>query len=275
MELMKKLFKFYVFSNLHVAFAGFCLTRIAEIRLGLKAGYTPYFVFFSIVISYNFIRYYEIKTNRLIWLKSWFKNHLNYISILALFSFIGVVFLIISQRIIFNAVLTLIPFALMTFFYVIPLVKIGGKEISFRNFPGVKIFSIAIAWAGVTVLFPVINDQLRVSSLVWLYCGQQFFFLMAYTIPFDIRDVNSDDVTLKTLPQVLGVHKSKLFGIFCILLFLLINYINYQEVSLSELLISLLLGIFMLFSSSKRNRIYTGFWVEATPIIWLALILLF
>ena len=72
MQLLKRIFDFYIYSNIHVALAGFCITKITLIKFGNVESYTPYFVALSILVSYNFIRYYEIKTSHLTWFKSWF-----------------------------------------------------------------------------------------------------------------------------------------------------------------------------------------------------------
>jgi len=51
MRLFKKLVNFYIFSNIHVALAGFSLTKITLINFGIADGLTPLFVAFSILIS--------------------------------------------------------------------------------------------------------------------------------------------------------------------------------------------------------------------------------
>ena len=75
MQFLKKILDFYIFSNIHVAVAGFCITKITMIKYGIDQSYTPIFVGLSIIISYNFIRFYEIKTGRLNWFKSWYFEH--------------------------------------------------------------------------------------------------------------------------------------------------------------------------------------------------------
>ena len=150
----------------------------------------------------------------------------------------------------------------MTLFYVIPLFKNEKIEVSFRNFPGIKIFSIAISWAAICVLFPLNEVGIALDKTVWIEFFQRFFILIAITIPFDIRDVNSDSVALKTLPQVFGVKASKLFGLNLLLLFVLLTFFkeNYLSVELYiNIVISIITGLFLWFSSVEKIEILYKF----------------
>lgn len=276
MQLFKKLVDFYIFSNIHVALAGFSLTKITLINFGIADRLTPLFVAFSILISYNFIRFYEIKNNRLNWFKDWFFMNLREILLLMILSILGLTFILFFTDFNLNSLLILFPFAFMTFFYAIPIVKIGKLEVSFRNFPMVKIFSIAIAWAGISVFFPLYEANLQFTSAVYLEFFQRILFLLAITIPFDIRDVNTDSKSLKTLPQFIGITSSKVLGILLLFGFVLLEIFkeNFTYIGfLIVLIISMITGIFLWFSSPKRPRYYTSFWVESIPVIWLGLLI--
>ena len=276
MRLFKKLVDFYIFSNIHVALAGFSLTKITLINFGIADRLTPLFVAFSILISYNFIRFYEIKNNRLNWFKDWFFMNLREILLLMMLSILGLTFILFFTDFNLNSLLILFPFAFMTFFYAIPIVKIGKFEVSFRNFPMVKIFSIAIAWAGISVFFPLYEANLQFTSAVYLEFFQRILFLLAITIPFDIRDVNTDSKSLKTLPQFIGITSSKVLGILLLFGFVLLEIFkeNFTYIGfLIVLIISMITGIFLWFSSPKRPRYYTSFWVESIPVIWLGLLI--
>jgi hypothetical protein len=276
MQLIKSLFKFYVFANIHVAVAGFCLTQITIEKLNLKSPIASYFVAFSIVISYNFIRYYEIKTNRILWFRDWFysnKRSILVVTIIAAILLLNVIFLTNFNQ---KSLQIVIPFAIITFFYVIPLIRIGQNIFTFRNFPSIKIFSIAVAWAGITVIFPAAENSVPFSSTLFLMFMQQILFVTTWTIPFDIRDVNTDESALKTLPQLLGIFKTKVLATMLLVAVLIIEiFVNGLKSDYLKVLIiiSVLLLISVWLASEKRNRMYTAFWVESIPIIWLALII--
>lgn len=276
MRLSKKIVDFYIFSNIHVALAGFSMTKITLINFGITGILTPLFVAFSILISYNFIRFYEIKNNRLIWFKDWFFINIKGILLLIFLSILGLATILFFTDFNLKSLLILFPFAFMTFFYAIPLFKIGKLEVSFRNFPMVKIFSIVLSWAGISVFFPLYEADFQFNSAVYIEFMQRIFILLAITIPFDIRDVKADSKTLKTLPQIMGINPSKVFGILLLFGFVLLEIFkeNFTYVGfLIVLIISIITGLFLLFSSPKRSRFYTSFWVESVPVIWLGLLI--
>ncbi len=278
MQFLKKIVNFYIFSNIHVALAGYCITKITVLKYGIQQSYVPFFVAVSIIISYSFIRFIELKSNKLNWLKDWFYYNIKSILILCVTCGVLLLFIVFFTGFNRNSLLTLFPFALMTFFYVIPIFKIKNLEFSFRNFPAVKIFSIAFAWAGITVLFPLNEANVNFSFDVFLDFIQRFALLIVITLPFDIRDLKSDPENLKTLPQVLGVKASKFIGVFLLVFTVGLEFLKnvFVENNLIELLIiSFIIGLFLWFSSEKKSRYYTSFWVESIPVYWLILVVYF
>lgn len=275
---LKKIVNFYILSNIHVAIAGFCITEITLLKFGLQRHSASIFVFFSILLSYNFIRFYEMKTHKLKGLKNWFLTNKIGIIILYAISFFCLSYLMFFSDFNMKSLIVLLPFAFATFFYVMPLYKTKGMEISFRNFPGIKIFSIAISWAGISVLFPLYEAGFTIDKYIFLEFFQRICILIAYTIPFDIRDVNSDDISLKTLPQLFGIKKTKKIGYVMLVIFILLELLNHNlkiELLFATISIAIIIALFLKFSSPLKSRIYTSFWVESVPIFWLGFIYLF
>lgn len=276
MQLFKKILDFYIFSNIHVALAGFSMTKITLLNFGIESNLTPLFVAFSIVISYNFIRYYEIKLNRLNWFKSWFFINFKKIVALTILSILALVYMLFFADFNLKSLAILFPFAFMTFFYAIPLFRNGKLEISFRNFPAIKIFSIVVAWAGISVFFPLYEANYYFNSAVYLEFFQRILILLAITIPFDIRDVAADSKSLKTLPQIFGITNSKILGTLLLFGFVLLEIFKENFTYLDLLIVSLISfisALFLWFSSPKKSRYYTSFWVESIPIVWLGLLI--
>ncbi|GGK56869.1 hypothetical protein GCM10007963_26350 [Lutibacter litoralis] len=263
---------------MHVALAGFCITKITLLKFGYSENLTPLFVAFSVIVSYNFIRLYEIKYDRLNWLKKWFFKHKLQLLVLAVLASLGLVFNVFFTNFNKQSIYILFPFVFMTFFYVIPLFKIGKIEVSFRNFPAIKILSIAISWAGISVLFPLFEVGYSFTNAVYLEFFQRILFVIAITIPFDIRDVRTDSKALKTLPQLIGVKRSKYLGIGLLSIFITIDFFKLATSKL-ELIVTICVAIistlFLMFSSEHNSRYYSSFWVESIPIIWFVLIYLF
>jgi len=278
MNSLKKIFDFYIYSNIHVAIAGFCITKITLLKFGFYTNLVPLFVGLSIIVSYNFIRYFEIDSKRLGWFKRWVLQYKNKLVLLMTLSLLIGGYIIFFTGFNIKSLFILIPFGFMTLFYTIPLFKIGKLQVSFRNFPAIKIFSIAIAWSGITVLFPLSEVNYIFTTDVYIEFFQRILILIAITIPFDIRDIYLDDKKLKTLPQLLGVHYSKVMGTMLLFFFVLLgsNKTNYSNNNLLVDIIITLISLFFLWNSSpKKSRYYTSFFVEAIPILWFLIVLVF
>jgi len=268
-------FKAYIFSNVHVAIAGYCLTKITLLQYGFDTYISPLFVLFSIIFSYNFIRYLELETHEIDWFKEWYDQHKIGFFVLSVSALVGLVILVFSSSISIGSLLVLLPFLLPTFFYVIPLCKRRGVTFSFRDFPGVKIYSIALCWAGVTVFFPLLAVGFQLDSGVWWLFIQRVLILIVITIPFDIRDVKKDPPSLRTLPQLIGVGKSKGLALLLLCFFLLLSLYRGDSLSGSvdaDFLVAGITAFFVLFSSPKKSRYYTSFWVESIPVYWLMIL---
>ena len=270
MRLLKQWFSFYVFSNVHVAIAAYCLTKITFLEFGFQNEYLALFVFFSTILSYNLIRLFQLdKINSMtaIWIRA-NKKGLLVLNILALS---GIVYFAFKLSI--RGLLALLPFFIATVFYVLP---IKNKAIGLRQVPALKLILIAFSWVGITLYFPLQEvGHLDVSNQ-WLYFVQRLLFIIAITIPFDIRDAQFDLPELATLPQVFGVNKAKIVAVICMVLFILLSVFlkGKQSTFFYADLILMFISIgLILYCNQNRNRFYTTFWIEALPILWYLLYL--
>ncbi|MCD6544919.1 MAG: hypothetical protein J7K34_10480 [Flavobacteriaceae bacterium] len=180
--------------------------------------------------------------------------------------------IVLTLKLKYQALLFLIPFALATIFYVIPF-TLQNKNL--RDIAGLKLFLITISWAGVTVLFPIMNNDFLLTKDVWIIFFQRFLFLFAVTIPFDIRDLKYDTPEMKTIPQIIGVKKSKLLGSILLLVFYLLDFFRFSTFEnsvLTTILITVLSLILLNLSTENKSKYYTSFWMESLPIIWFLLI---
>lgn len=162
-----------------------------------------------------------------------------------------------------------------TFFYVVPIPIM--KE-SLRNIPGIKLFLIAISFAGSTVFFPLVQNGISIGYNECIVFIQRFLFVVVITIPFDIRDIHCDDITMKTLPQSIGIKSAKIVGLLFGILFFILELFKETVVDINMyILFTIALGssIFLFFSKENQSKYYSAFWVESLPIIWWILILVF
>lgn len=274
MHLVQRVFDFYVFSNIHVAIATFCLAKITLLTFEQQENKVPFFIFFATIVAYNFIRSYRNFKEKSSF-SDWMDVNKNAILFITILSFVIMSFVAFKLNI--KALISLIPFSLFTLFYVIPLKGITKNNISLRMISGIKIFIIAFCWAGITVLLPLINYEVSFSMDVWVVFLQRFLFILVITIPFDIRDLGHDEDTLKTIPQVLGLQNAKRLGLLLLMLFLGLTFlrssITHSQIRI-ELIIAVISLLFLIKSKATQSKYYSSFFVESIPIIWLLLILL-
>ena len=88
--------------------------------------------------------------------------------------------------------------------------------------------------------------------------------------------MNFDNVNLKTLPQYIGIQKSKVVGLFSLMLFLGLEiFKNPIDRNFRINLIVALLSLFFLMKATQnQNKYYSSFFVESLPIVWFVLILI-
>jgi len=275
MQMVKRIFDFYIFSNIHVAFAVFSLTKITLLTYNIDSNLLPLFVFFSTLASYNFIRLYKIyKIKR--WFFKFIRDNKKKILVLTIVSALLAIYLGLSLN--RDALLALLPFGLFTLFYVVPIPIRRNSTLALRKVAFLKLFLIAFSWAGVTVLIPLVNYDIDIQfNNELIIFVQRFLFVIVITIPFDIRDMNFDDTRIKTLPQVISIQKSKVFGLFLLMVFMGLEFLKIpnEEVQFSIHLIIALLSLLLLFRATVlQGRYYSAFFVESLPIVWLLLVVL-
>lgn len=272
MKVLKRSFAFYVFGNIHVGLAAYSLTKITLLLFDINNQGLANFIFFSTVLAYNFIRFLQIeKINSMmsIWIRA-NKRSLIFLNGIAL---AGGTFYLLNFELF--EILVLIPFLLATIFYVLPF---KNKFTGLRNIPGLKLLLIAVTWAGLTAYLPLFSAHISDVRQMNLFVIQRLLFILAITIPFDIRDAQFDLPGLNTLPQVIGVNKAKIIALVALLLVIILDLLmNQKDVKyfMINLFIAILSMMMIAFSGTKRQRYYTTFWIEAIPILWYLLYLIF
>ncbi len=224
------------------------------------------FTFFGTIVCYNFVKYGVEAEKYLIVSNTYHKS----IQIFSFLCFIPALYFFAQlDTQIWTAVLLL---SLLSTLYAIPLLP---KTKNLRSLGGFKIYIVALVWVGFTVFLPISNVKMAISwDLGVLFC-QRFILVLVLLLPFEIRDLKWDSSALKTLPQVLGIDKTKKLGIVLTVLCFFLTFLK-DELYLMEiwtrLVISLVLvGVFLYGKNMQRNNL-VSFWVEGIPILWCGLL---
>lgn len=276
MKVLKQLFDFYINSSIHVALSVFSLTWITLLEYDI-----PYdevllsFVFFASISGYNFVKYFGIAKFHHRSLADWLKA----IQIFSFLCFIFMCYYALQLRI--NTIFFIAGLGLVTFFYAIPFLPkhlfLDSKN-NLRNVGGLKVYLIALVWAGVTVFLPIINNDYAVNTDVVITGIQRFVFIVVLMLPFEIRDLMYDSLKLATIPQKIGVKQTKIIGVVLLGLFLFLEFFKAGTTAKSllvSILISVVISLFLLYSKKEQGTYYSSFWVEGLPVSWLFLMLLF
>lgn len=171
------------------------------------------------------------------------------------------------------AQLTTIAFGALCVLYVIPIAK---EKTNLRNLAGVKIYIVSFCWAGITTLIPIINANLAIEADIVFKFLQRFILTLILILIFEINDLKYDDIRLKTVPQTIGVKKTKWFIYTLLIPFYTLEFLKnnyYPNQWLINLILVIIIFLFTYFASANRSKYYTLFWVESIPVFWYLLIL--
>jgi len=271
---LKQFLDFYLNSSIHVAFAVYALSVVTLKRFGVIYDVNVlFFNFFATITGYNFVKYFGIAKWHHRSLAKWLKV----IQVFSLLCFLLMCFFTLKLQ--EETLITIVIFAIITFLYAIPFLPKTwylDTQQNLRDISGLKVYVIALVWSGVTVVLPLVNNKVAFSETVIITVAQHFVFVMALMLPFEIRDLRYDSIKLATIPQKIGIKRTKVVGFGLVLLFYFLEYFKDNIQSnylLITFVISLMLAMFIYFSGNNRNKYYASFWVEALPIIWMLLML--
>lgn len=263
MKLLKQFFDFYIDASIHVALAVVSLLYVTDILLNIPIDiHLNYFIFFGTIGAYNFVKY-GVEAKKYILVVTGYHKIIQFLSMIALvIAFYHVSFLN-KNSFIFLAIMIL-----MTGLYAIPVLP---HTKNLRNLGGLKIFIVALVWAGVTVLMPAITASISISWDILIETLQRFLLVLILLVPFEIRDLAYDSPELKTMPQRFGVTNTKIFASFAVVIFYGLTFLK-ETFLLIDLIgkgiLFLTLGFCILFTNRKQSKYFSSFWVEAIPIFW-------
>ncbi|MBU2947585.1 hypothetical protein [Zobellia uliginosa] len=267
MNVLNRIFDFYLDASIHVALAVYALVHVTDITLGYGVDqHLSCFLFFGSIACYNFVKY-GVEAKKYILVATRYHKNIQLASFLALA--IAVYHGYFLKMEVWFGVTALVA---LTGLYAVPLLP-HAKNL--RSWGGLKIFIVALVWAGATVLLPVLEEGGQMDKDVWIESVQRFLFVLILLIPFEIRDLVYDSPELKTLPQRYGVANTKIVGFFGTFPFFFLIFWKdtiYIYEAIAGGILFLLLGSLMFVTKRQQNKYFASFWVEGISIFWWAVL---
>ncbi len=270
MLVFKKIFDFYIKSSIHVALSAYALVAMTLYFFAVSGHFeVKAFAFFGTIVGYNFVKYDALtRLNKIT-----IKKELRLIMVLSLFSALASLYYFLKLELITQTFGILV--FLLLLLYTLPFFP---NKRNARNWKGIKIYIVSLCWVGVTVILPLINAKIGFTSDVLLLSIQRFLLIFVLVLIFEIVDINTDDPHLQTVPQQIGIEKTKLLGYVLLGVLLALEFLYHTKQDYIPLafktIVSGSIALFLYFANQNRSRYYASFWVESIPIFWWILLLL-
>ena len=174
-----------------------------------------------------------------------------------------ILFVISIPIIIVTFSLDVLIFSLPAFIAVVMYKSKDYTSFGLRTIPSLKLILIALIWSWVCVVTP---QLLFFPHVDFSFSIIVFSFILAITIPFDIRDLNFDSENLKTLPQIFGSTMCVLIALSILLALVFYSYFNLEKVGLCYLFT--LTALFILPSYKARNEYYYLFLIDGFLVLF-------
>ena len=258
-----KLLRAIVYSNTYVAVVlGLLTTSSYFVVSGLTLKvYVILSVFFGSFMLYNFHRLYKIDfipEDQLSVRHLWVLAHTKSMKILMALSLF--VLLLLTPSYDADTIVALIPAAMISLGYTIPILPSDKGWRRFRDIPFTKPLIIAIVVSYLTFAFPVF-EQFGMNSLfdldVVFGFTERFLFLLVVTIPFDLRDQAGDQQAgIETIATEFGFSKAKRVVMIALLAWLVAVFFQSFYTNTFDLLFysKLILASFVSLGIWKMNQ---------------------
>jgi hypothetical protein len=261
-----KIIQVIVYTNLWIGIGAAVITWQYYLIYNLPVNfYIIFLAFFATVLTYTFQRYVKLLNQthgggeRL----AWMKKHPLLVKGILVVGLVGcIVFL---MKVSWVTYIYLVIAGLMSLFYVIKIPGVSGK--SLRDIPTLKIFIIAVVWAATGTFLPWLNTDHYPNELPWLLFLIYFLFILAITLPFDIRDIYLDDADKKTIPQRIGEGKTRFLSVVLLALHLFLFSLVFDQWPALYTFFTAFAIFLILRSKSDTNDLYFSFVIDGLLIL--------
>ncbi len=229
MKYLRPIIDLVLYGNFWIAVCAVAMTVQTQFILTGTVSWTPFvgLVGFSTLMIYAIHRYIGLKKVRIFtdtgryFIIAKFKNHILFYAAIGGIG-AAICFLLLSLKMQMALVLP----GLISLGYVIPI--LGGKK-RLRDLNQLKIYLIAVVWAWITVILPILDmGKLGIDNgTTLLLFLERMLFVFAITLPFDIRDLKVDGHTgVETIPSQIGIEKTKKLASIVLFVVLILAAIN-------------------------------------------------
>lgn len=263
MKILRLIFDFYINASIHVALAVYAMLRVTEIYFDLPYNLNlNYFVFFGTITGYNFVKYAGVAKLH----HRSLTDDLKIIQVFSFFCFLALCYF--AYQISLQTLYFTIPFCLLTILYAVPI--LSGFEKNLRQVSYLKIVVVALVWAAFTVLIPLFDADKQINANSILLFIQRFLIVVVLILPFDIRDVKYDAISLQTIPKKIGVEQTKRLGVALMVFCLILEYTSASSSTVKTpfMLFFFFVILFLMRAKINQPKYYSAFLVESLPIVW-------
>lgn len=224
------------------------------------------------MFTYNFQRLVKIKFAHLQTISGpraeWIKTHITTVYVLTALSF--VTGLATGWPYLLETTGFILVMSFLSFFYVW---KLPFLHKNIRSIPTSKIFVLGITWViacGIVPFLLFADEQFEMKDGLMLLSA--FLFIFSIAIPFDIRDMEVDSQSLKTIPQVLGIKIAKYLAVALLWSSAAILVYVWPHLALPFAVNALFTTLLILNSAADKNELFYSGWIDATIILQAALL---
>ncbi|OIQ37772.1 MAG: hypothetical protein BM555_00105 [Crocinitomix sp. MedPE-SWsnd] len=264
---MRKAIEFIVYSNIWISAgaAGFgtlyYFLNEKELNKELIA-----FLFCSTLLTYTFQRFEKLRKKERISgpRMEWMIANSVLVYILMGLTFVGTIYFALYFS--FESISLLFCLGPISFLYAFKL-KFRGTPTNLRDIPFIKIVLIGVVWAISCYLIPFIEDGQ--SNYDFLIPSIAFFtYIIGITIPFDIRDMEVDEKSKKTIPQIFGESFSRFIAALLIAISACLLIYQFEEQWI-EIAVTHTISITVVMgASAKRDELFFSFLVDGLLVLF-------
>lgn len=207
------------------------LPNMEEKMLSISSAYNMLaFIFFSTTFIYTFIRLIGMRKKpdtAHSEMLDWIRKHIVLYGVWTVLCLLISIFLFVKLFLVQKIIL--LVSGLICVLYAIPFIPYKGKWIPLREVPYIKTVVVAIIWSILCVscilvytdMYPVLVRPQHI-----LLFAMNLLFILALTIPFDIRDMRYDKETgTLNLAHLLGVEVVKKISILLLILYCILSFV--------------------------------------------------